>query len=178
MKMPILSLRGQQSNLPISGKRRRPSFIADFPSSHQRKASPKGVKFSPEEPSIRFYDRPDESELSDLFYSDEDIVAMANDRRLAVRDIRMAFAMMKTGDLTVDDDAFLCSITGVENFLTPSLCQKSKICKGERRLAVMNEQFRQRMCGEDDPERLAKIAQTYSWWAVKRAEHIGRCHAN
>jgi len=66
-----------------------------------------------------------------------------------------------------------CNLTGIENFLTPSLIKKSVARKRQRLNAVLDEQVRQYASGCFDPHRLALVSQCYSKSSIQRSLKIG-----
>ena len=50
-----------------------------------------------------------------------------------------------------------CTLTGIENLLTPCVSKKSIYCTAKCLNAVLNEQVRQTESGEHDPDKLADI---------------------
>ena len=148
------------------------NLIVDVPQTRKAGSAKKRrtVQFSTKS-DIRFYQRADEADASEMYYSNEDYRAFEKDHERAIQDVHR-HNERSCSSLSTDDFKLLYGrvlTTGIENDL-----MKKTMAKRTRYLdAVLDEQDRQDAAGYCDPDRLAYVSRHYSKWSAKRALKIG-----
>ena len=131
----------------------------------------KSLQFSATE-EVFIYDTADDIDRSDLFYSDEDIDLMGNERLRDAKAINKKYETISVSGSQKELILRGMNLTGVENLLSKEIAEKSSRYKERQIYSVLHEQQRQRELGRCDPLRLAQISKSLSVWAVERAEKI------
>ena len=159
------------SNLIVDFAHRRTSFTGS-------QCKTKAVTFSPMS-EMTFYERPQESDASKLYYTAEDYRAMRTANLQATQEAHrryLAISLASSKDLNSTEiqrevlDGL--NITGIENVLSPSTAKKFVARRKQHWRAVLQEQAQQDESGEYDPDMIACASQRHSKWAVKRAQKI------
>eukprot|EP01083_Nonionella_stella_P234669 825889_1 len=110
-----------------------------------------------------------------MFYSEKEYETMKYVRQQAVEDVGRRYTLLSFSDHVLYDVSEVfgcCTLTGIENLLTPDISEKSIKCIARCRRAVLKEQARQIDSGDHDPDKLATVSQFRSIWAVERAKKI------
>eukprot|EP01083_Nonionella_stella_P033659 92111_1 len=117
-------------------------LIVDFPRTRKAgcKTKPRGVHFS-SFCELQFYEPADEAVSSELYYSDRDYSEFKRSNRRTVVEMCKRYKSVST--CPEEGGVFQgCNLTGIENFLTPSLIKKSVARKRQLLNAVLDEQVR------------------------------------
>eukprot|EP00571_Detonula_confervacea_P015126 CAMPEP_0172308120 /NCGR_PEP_ID=MMETSP1058-20130122/8824_1 /TAXON_ID=83371 /ORGANISM="Detonula confervacea, Strain CCMP 353" /LENGTH=165 /DNA_ID=CAMNT_0013020477 /DNA_START=19 /DNA_END=513 /DNA_ORIENTATION=- len=165
MTNPIVNVYSQDGNALIGIKERR-SLVVDFGHCCKSYVDPKAkrsVQFSAVQ-DVRFYERNSESHASEMFYSEAEYKAMKKARRRVVNDIHKRYYVLVESSGGCSDIFNDCSLTGIENLLTPAILEKITRHRRGCLAAVLGEQSRQGAAGEYDPYTLALISQMRSRW--------------
>lgn len=163
--------RGKRRSSITAGTHRRSSFEHFL---FRKPRVKKSVQFSASN-DVHIYETSDDLDVSDLFYSEEDIEAMGYERLLDAKNINKKYETISSSGSEKELRAMnrTMNLTGVENLLTNNdIAQKLSRYKERQICSVLHEQERQQESGECDPLRLAQIATTLSVWSVQRAEKI------
>mmetsp|Transcript_38115 Transcript_38115/g.80237 ORF Transcript_38115/g.80237 Transcript_38115/m.80237 type:complete len:164 (-) Transcript_38115:43-534(-) len=159
-------------------------LIVDFPSQRQDnvplRERVKAVNFATTN-ELRFFERNNEVDMCNAWYSDEDYKSMRIENKYAILELHMKYKKLSSASMNQGDVAAeaLCDdrVTGIEKFLTSNLINESKTMKVHCRNGVLDQQERQNKSGEYDPIRIACMSQIYSEWSVRRAYTIGMLHS-
>ena len=174
----IVDFQTRRRNPFVATKPKRSSLVVDF--GHKRKSyvKPKRVHFATEN-QMCTYERLDEVDAHDLFYSDEDYEAMKKARIHAVNNARRILRAYDAGgiDQAINFEALRIWSIGIEKLIDPERYEKLMWCKNKCRTAVLKEQKRQCCAGEHNPDRLALASRRCSAFAMNTAVAIGRHHS-
>jgi len=135
----------------------------------------KRVRFSPPQDN-ESYDCNDDAivDANQLFYSKADYNTMRNERKRTIKDARRKYILLSSKGIFCQTEVLqCCSWNGIEGNLLPSILEKRRGHSDMCLRAVLDEQARQGVSGECDTEKLARVSQVWSTWAVERAEAIG-----
>mmetsp|Transcript_33258 Transcript_33258/g.59894 ORF Transcript_33258/g.59894 Transcript_33258/m.59894 type:complete len:163 (+) Transcript_33258:123-611(+) len=154
-------------------------LIVDFPQQRRsnsfagsNKIVRKTVHFSPMN-ELRSFERNDNMNTGNIWYSDNEYKAMRIANIQAVQDVRR-IDLSPSSNLVDGAEALEdCVTTGIENLLTSSITKKSKARRAQCSNAVLDEQERQDSSGEYDSIKLACVSNHYSKWSTRRARAIG-----
>ena len=148
------------------------SLIVSFPD--QRRRASKKVRFSTMS-ELSFFERNEVEDSHNMHYSKKEYEEMRADIKRSVEDTRRRMSSLSStsSDSEQDDANLSLLVTGIENLVSPGVIKKlfsSRMCHVR---AVLNEQARQERSGRCDPDRLARVSQSHTEWANKRARTIG-----
>ena len=139
--------------------------------------------------TVVFFQTPDDIERSKMWYTAEDYTEMKQDVTRASISARNTLPLSLSRSSSCDSVRSTPSIiledednddeclTGIEHLLSVKLIKKTYARRMQCLNAVLDEQERQRYCGESNPDVLAQVSQYYSKCSTKRAVIIGTFNA-
>ncbi len=128
------------------------------------------VRFS-DRVDVQIVDRPSANELLNRWYGPDDKHKF---RKVLQRNVRKLAAIIgskgdKDEDMSADE---LIDCVGLEAFLSQSLARHMQEKRKKHSYSVLAEYCYQQELGVRDDDRLAKVSETSSKWARKRANNV------
>ena len=159
-------------------------LIVDFPRRWPSKgietkeeAKPSSVHFSQMSTVVFFQDDIDPNKI---WYSAEAYTKMRENLKQASIDVQKKLSLSQRNSYVNSFESTPSEtkcLTGIEHLLSVKLIKKAYVCRMKCLNAVLEEQKRQFIRGEYDPDALARVSQQYSNWSSKRAFIIGMFNA-
>lgn len=154
------------------------ALIVDFPrfrrnSYADARLEDKTVRFV-SATEVQFYQQPDASDASKLYFSKDEYKAMRDARARDVQAVNRQYLLMSSGTSTQPADL---DFTGLENILTKELTRKLLFRREQVSRAVLIEQRRQDVFGESNPDKIAAASQEVSKHSEQRAVKVAWCTA-
>ena len=154
------------------------NLIVDFPdSTTPRRCSHPGagscqkiLRFSAIS-EMRVYETHSDINARDMWYSERDYKAMKQANTRAVQDVCQR--------LRCGDEVFFVGAitTGLEKLMWPKINKRAVASRLSTRAAVLEEQERQYLSGEDDPNEISRVSRHHTRWARKSAHAIALLNA-
>lgn len=122
------------------------------------------------------YELPDDLDINQLWYSEEEKSSMKEARKRSVNNTRKrltGYTQFSDSEKATLLQAIAIFSIGIEHFIDRNALSKMLRCREKTKLAVLEEQEYQSEMGIYDAERLAAASRGYSEWAVKQGEKIG-----